>query len=226
MALAIAALIESRSRDLALSRAELVRRAGFKNIAKGMRRLDSLLAGDLETTRELIHGLATALGVPKSMVDRAFQETRRQIERAEQEEAEKQDAAWRAEFKPPAIIVTERTRPQPIFVAALIGVDNLLRLDFETGGNPLRFVKKAQQELEQRLSRWKGTIPAFGRPTGFVLNFSPDRAVRFDPEGNPKKIFNKAYRVGQVNLSLGGRPIPPGVLLGSVIGSMRVEARS
>lgn len=48
---AITVLIESRSRDLGQSRAELVRRPGFKNIAKGMRRLDSLLAGDLETTQ-------------------------------------------------------------------------------------------------------------------------------------------------------------------------------
>jgi hypothetical protein len=215
---AIAALIESRSRDLGLSRAELVRRAGFKNIAKGIRRLDSLMAGDLETTGTLIHGLATALGLPAPVVDRAIEDTRRQIEGTKQQAAEKEEAAWRAEFKPHAIILTERTKPQPIFVAALIGVDDLLRLDFETGGNPLRYVKKAQQELEQRLSRWIGTIPAFGRPTGLVLNFSPERAVRFDLEGHPQEIFSKAYRVGQANLSLTGRPIPPGVLLRAVTG--------
>jgi hypothetical protein len=210
---AIAALIESRSRDLGLSRAELVRRAGFKNIAKGMRRLDSLVAGDLETTRTLIHGLATALDVPKPVVDQAMEDTRRQIEWGKQQAAEKEEAAWRAEFKPHAIILTERTRPQPIFVAALIGVENLLRLDFDTGGNPVGYVKKAEQELERRLSRWKGTLPAFGRPTGLVLNFSPDKAVRFDLEGNPKEIFSKAYPAGQAHLLMKGRPIPPGVLL-------------
>ena len=52
--LAIETLITCRCRDLGLNKARLVRLAGFKNGAKGIRRLDDLLAGELETTRTLI----------------------------------------------------------------------------------------------------------------------------------------------------------------------------
>src|ERR1700730_618424 len=43
-------------------------------------------------------------------------------------EAEARDKIWRENFRPHAIILTERTVPSPIFVAAMIGVENLLRI--------------------------------------------------------------------------------------------------
>jgi hypothetical protein len=131
---AITILIESRRRELGLSRAEFVAQAGYRNTAKGMRRLDSLLAGDLETTDGLIQGLPADLNLPKAVVNHAIEETRRKITWIKQQAAEKEEAAWRAAFKPHAIILTEQTRPQPLFVAALIGVENLLRLDFDSSG--------------------------------------------------------------------------------------------
>ena len=42
------------------------------------------------------------------------------------------EAEWRAAFQPHAIIATERSVPSPIFVAALIGVEKILRIDFDT----------------------------------------------------------------------------------------------
>ena len=53
--------VPHRSRVLDLSRPDLMRRAGYKNIAKGLRRLDELLAGDLDKTRGLIRALPAAL---------------------------------------------------------------------------------------------------------------------------------------------------------------------
>jgi hypothetical protein len=41
-------LIRQRSQELGLSRSELVRRCGYKNISKGLRRLDEVYAGDFE----------------------------------------------------------------------------------------------------------------------------------------------------------------------------------
>jgi hypothetical protein len=55
--------VPHRSRVLDLSRPDLMRRAGYKNIAKGLRRLDELLAGDLDKTRGLIRALPAALDV-------------------------------------------------------------------------------------------------------------------------------------------------------------------
>jgi hypothetical protein len=51
-------------------------------------------------------------------------------------------------------------------------------------------------------------LPAFGRPIGLVINYSPDRAVRFDLDGNALEILQRAYRIGEAYLVHRGRPIP------------------
>jgi hypothetical protein len=51
--LAIATLIRSRMAELGLSRGEFLKRLGYKNIAKGIRRIDVLCDGDLEGERLL-----------------------------------------------------------------------------------------------------------------------------------------------------------------------------
>jgi hypothetical protein len=48
-------------------------------------------------------------------------------------------------------------------------------------------------------------LPAFGRPTGFVVNYSPDRAVKFDLTGKAVENLPKAYCFDQALLSIGGR---------------------
>jgi hypothetical protein len=51
--------------------------------------------------------------------------------------------------------------------------------------------------------------PAFGKPIGFVINYSPDTAVRFDSNGQPIASLNEAVRPGTaVVLRLGERPVP------------------
>jgi hypothetical protein len=119
--LALTTLITSRCQELRLTRAQLVQRAGYKNVAKGIRRLEGLLAGDLEAGKSLIQGLPAALNLPADLINRAVEETRRQIEHARYRAAQEEEAAWRASFKPHAIILTERNRPEPIFVAAFTG---------------------------------------------------------------------------------------------------------
>ena len=65
--LPIQALVEARSNELGLPRSELARRCGFKNINKGLRRIDQLLGGDLNSPyAEMIFAtLPTALNVNK-----------------------------------------------------------------------------------------------------------------------------------------------------------------
>ena len=62
--------------------------------------------------------------------------------------------------------------------------------------------------VRQTLERLPEGVPAFGKPTGFVINYSPGKAVRFDLNGQPIAILDKAVRPGTAALLLGGRPIP------------------
>jgi len=108
-------------------------------------------------------------------------------------------------------ILTQRTVPSPIFVAAIIGVEKLLRIDLDPTQGPVSFVR-------QVLDRLPEGVPAFGKPMGFVINYSPDKAVRFDSNGQPIAMLDKAVRQGTaVLLRLGGRPIPAEAL-GPVFG--------
>jgi len=120
----IKTLIENRSRDLGLSRQDIVQRAGYRNLAKGCRRLDELLTGDVQAARGLIDRLPAALDVPAEAVHEAIAETARQ-----QREAE--DAHYRAAFKPRGFIITEHTIPTSITMAAFVGADQSLWVDFE-----------------------------------------------------------------------------------------------
>ena len=105
-----------------------------------------------------------------------------------------------------AIILTERERPQPLFVAALIGVEALLRIEFDLTAGPATFPRQALDGLREKLARWHGYLPAYGRATGLIVNYSPDRAIQFDLSGNPVKVFDRAYRLGTAQLLIGGRP--------------------
>jgi hypothetical protein len=126
--------------------------------------------------------------------------------------AQEEDEAWRASFKPHAIILTERKTPEPIFVAAIMGVERLLRVDFDLDGDRESYVQKALQGVQRNLVQWNEIVPTFGRPIGIVVNYSPDHAIRFDLDGMPREFFSKAYRVGQAHLLLTGRPIPAGLI--------------
>jgi hypothetical protein len=207
-----ATLIRNRCLELGLNKARLVRLAGYKNEAKGIRRLESLIAGDLETTRRLIQGLPAALNLPTDFISGVVEQTRQQIAAMKRDGAEQAGMEWRDNFQPHAIILTERTRPEPVFVAAIIGAERLLRVDFDLDGEGESYVKKSLEGVERRLAKWNGTIPAFGRPTGLIVNYAPNFAVRFDLRGTPQEIFGEAYRIGQASLLLRERSIPPGGL--------------
>ena len=74
--------------------------------------------------------------MPVDVVKEAVEESQRYLH-------ESAEAAWRAAFRPHAIIITERRRPEPLFVAAFIGVDVLLRVDFDLSAAPITFVTQS-----------------------------------------------------------------------------------
>jgi hypothetical protein len=205
-------LIKSRCDELSLNKARVVRLVGYENEAKGIRRLDALMAGDLETTRTLIHGLSAALDLPDEVVHHAVQETRQQLDDRKRRQWEAEEIEWRASFRPHAILLTERTVPSPMFVAAVISVERILRVNFHANAKPISFVKLALDGVKQKTAKWGNALPGFGRPIGIVVNYAPDNSVRFDLDGKPREIFCEAYRVGHVHILTKGRPVPAGVL--------------
>jgi hypothetical protein len=90
-------LIENQSKQLRLRRSELARRCGFKNLDKGLRRIEGVCHGDLDSqgAKMVIDALPTALEVDKDVVEEAITATVEMIAEAKRLGEAKQDAAWR-----------------------------------------------------------------------------------------------------------------------------------
>ena len=121
------------------------------------------------------------------------------------------EAEWRVAFRPHAIIATDRSVPSPIFVAALIGVEKILRIDFDTSLPEETYVHQALAKLPEQ------TI-AFGRPIGVTVNYAPDRAVRYDLKGDPIETLTEAVRCGKAYLTVPPSKKDMSVRIGKALG--------
>ena len=73
---------------------------------------------------------------------------------------------------------------------------------------PLDLSQPRRTYAAQALSTAQRTpiVPFFGPTTGFVVNYTPDHAVRFNLEGSPIETLTHAYRPGRSHaLSEGSR---------------------
>ena len=98
-------------------------------------------------------------------------------------------------FRPHAIIATRRTVPSPIFVAALVGVEKILRMDFDAS-------RPEETYLDQVLRKIPDHTIAFGRPIGVAINYAPNRAIRYDLKGKVIEELSLADRVGRATFSI------------------------
>ena len=105
--------------------------------------------GDLEGTKHFLDVLPQALQTSAETVKLALDQTVREIELAEKQEAEARDQIWRENFRPHGIVLTEKTVPSPIFVAALIGVEKLLRIDLDATQWPVSYVRQVLDRLSE-----------------------------------------------------------------------------
>ncbi len=194
--LAIEALILERCAAVKLKRSDLVRRAGFKNVAKGLRRLDELCAGKLQSTASLVAGLPAALELPPGVVDDAVRQTEEQVAEARRIAEQEEEAVWRAKFQPCAYFVGTTERPSSISMYGLTGgADRWLKIPLDISQPPVTFAAQALAVVRQTPA-----VSFFGPTTGFIVNYAPDSAVRFDLNGNPVEVLDQAYRPRTVTL--------------------------
>jgi len=116
-------LIENRRRELGISRSELAQRCGFKNVSKGLRRIDSVCAGDLysQSTNMVLDALPVALDLEKAAVLAAVHYTANMITEAESKAAAESEAAWRASFQPHGYLLGTHERPSQITIYGITG---------------------------------------------------------------------------------------------------------
>ena len=196
--LPLSILIRKRSQELSLSRSELVARCGYKNISKGLRRLDQVYAGEFDRAGALLGRLPEALNLPPETIKEAIDATTRQI-------AAEADALFRASFKPAAYLLGTSNRPSQIWIFGVTGgAERWLKIPLDISQPPITYAEQALAVV-----RKTPVVQFFGPTTGFIVNYTPDHAVRFDLEGRPVETLARAYRPGEVTLYLGRPRNPP-----------------
>ena len=205
-------LIENRIRDICLSREELGRRLGYTNPAKASGRVDSLCSGHITSRKSVsaLKRLATALDANDSVVSEAVNATRALQEndrfRREQNERLAQQAkeqVWRAAFRPHAVLLTERRVPTQITICGLVGGPRrFLVIPLDASKPPVTFVQQTLAALPSLVDSGTRRVPFFGAVQGFVVNYTPGSAVRFDLDGNAMEVLSAPYYVGKIAVSV------------------------
>jgi len=113
------------------------------------------------------------------------------------------DALSTALFIPHGYLIGTEARPSQITIYGLTGgPDRWLKIRLDLSQPPVTFAIQAHAA-----AKTTPIVPFHGPTTGFIVNHTPTRSVRFDLSGNPIECLPFAYSPGQVEPSVGGPKI-------------------
>jgi hypothetical protein len=122
------------------------------------------------------------------------------------------ERAYHAAFKPYLRCETEHDVPQPIFIAAMLGVTNLrvVQLPRSAWTAPEdRRDEIVKAAIHDHYRRTGGRVPAFGQITGYSLVLKAgqdaDLALPFDTRGHRVGPMRSVPRLGEATLSVDGQ---------------------
>ena len=213
---AIQVFVLQKMKEKVFTKTDLIKSAGYSNITKGIRRLDSFLAGD-EYPQFLIDNLHTALDEPKELIIEKLRITDLQIkEKDEQERLIKEDFE-RRNFVPYLFCHTENKIPSQIFVCAILGADRLRFLELPLNFNslsPEEQTSARNEVISYMMKKYNGMIPTFGSITCFTQRLyyddTPDSREVYGLNG--EKIDEpdsslKLISTGRASISYKGKDI-------------------
>ena len=202
---ALQTLISETMAAKGLRKSQIVSLLGFKNITKGIRRLDAFVEDGVDSPG-MLDRLPSALGVPAETVHAAYEQTLDQM----RAEAEAQRSAHlerlRAEFRPHLRVKTERTVPSPIFVVAMTGgPDRWLRINLPE--EIIAFSKDSQIEqaaeiIRQHHAEHKGWAGPFGSINGYYYRVEFEKAVEFSVTGQVVGSYFGLFPVATCRMSV------------------------
>ncbi len=186
-------LIQQRCKELSISHHELIVRSGITNIAKGLRRLQQLFDGDFISSRGLIERLPSALDLPQPVIEDAINASAKQI-------ADEIEAAWRSNFVPHALAITANNgRPRQITMAAICNAGRYVRIDFPETMQSSDF---KQYAFEVLVTRAPDIANFFYELQGLVINYSPDKSIKFNLDKQIIEESNRAIKAGQLSFTI------------------------
>jgi len=181
-------------KELGIRRLELARRCGFANENKGLRRIEAMRTNlDSRSARMILEKLPMALQLAQDVIDAAVRETADSLDLCNGRAAAQRRAALCESFKPHAYLCGTETKPSSITVYGFSGgPERWLGIPIDCSRPPITYAMQALAVV-----RNTPVVNFFGPTTGFVVNYSPSWAVRFDLGGNPVEVLPSAYSPGK-----------------------------
>jgi len=202
----IGRFIHHRAQALGLTRSGLVRRLGYRDIARGHTVLNTTLQTGIVPTYMADH-LAAALEVDDALLTAVIDATNWQRRDETRSQVRERETAHRQAFRPHLRAETARTRPEPVFVAALLGVARLRHVILPEhvwhtdDENRDSFVKST---ILDHFQAQEGRVPAFGEIVGYTLVTVPgyqiDFGLPFDVSGNRSGPMRPVQRLAEALL--------------------------
>ena len=157
---AIGRLILDRTRALGLSRTELVRRLGYSSLAGGHKVLTAILrTGIVPRTTTIARHLAAALEVEDSFLVSVIEASEWQRRDENRAQVLARESAYRATFKPYLRTETARTRPEPLFIAALFTTARLRHVSLP---DEVWHLNDEQRDSASNVQFWSTTARKMG----------------------------------------------------------------
>jgi hypothetical protein len=195
--------------DSGLSRAQFVQTLGYRNVPKGLRRLDAWLdhgEGDPGTMDRIGAAYATRFDPIEMSLALAATAAIKRAE-ADSAEAERLKAEYER-FRPFIHVEGETNVPSGITIFAMTGGDwNLIELPEEIMDLSLVEQMPALADLMRAyLEGYGGQCPFFGRVTGFRL-VRWRESVRFTVDGDFIEVVPGRFRRAQTTLTIGNQSV-------------------
>ncbi len=170
-------------------KADLVTAMGYRDLGRGLRRLDACLRGE-EVAEEVLRRVQQALSIPEARWTQVLGETRSQQQETERQRRQEALAARQARFRPYIYVLTSESRPVNITAAAVIGPrlrflyleDELLRLP-----RPARIARVADR-VQDHFRANLGKCLLFGDIVGYRFQIAYDEVLVLDVTGSVREV--------------------------------------
>jgi hypothetical protein len=202
----ICRFILERAQALGISRTELVRRLGYRQIGNGHRALAEMLTTGTSPPQIAKH-LADALLVDEAIVAAVMAATARQQQDEACQRILVREDAYRTAFQPHLRCETEREIPEPLFIAALM-TSARLRLvpvcseTWQVSADERdRLLKPA---IQDHYRERRGHVPSFGAIVGYtavvMAGYRLDFGLPYDLDGDPMGPMQPVERLQEAVL--------------------------
>ena len=208
---AVGELILRAMQSQGISKAELAIKLGYKNTAKGIRRINHAIEKS-RLTALLYEKFPSALGISRSELNDAIDETERKMNEERIQEARRREEQERAEFTPHIFIKHERTTPSPIFVVAIVGEAYFKRVSLPSHFRELTSdaqISAVEEIVVNHYREFEGSSPSpYGKITGYYFRTTFDSSLEFSTDGKLLGFGPTRFWRSVGALTLKGRPLP------------------